>query len=281
MLQTVSGGSLRLIIEGISSKQGPKPKWLEESVDFQLSGLEKGSTHLVVEAPLLKESLGQSQIPLFGRSPESVKEYTGIDLAIESFHQAFQKTDNDDLLDKHLLKEMEKYRLLFADSEGTIEITGYISEGPVEINSQHFENIRKLEEQTPPPSRARVTGVLDLMQFSRDLIQVQTKQGIIRAILTGNITFKDISSYIGKKVTLEGTANFKPSGKISAIEVARVRMATEEDDWFARQPSPIQEQLDLSQLRAEQEYKGTRMDNVIGEWPGDETIGELLEMRKK
>ncbi|SHG31662.1 hypothetical protein SAMN05443144_12458 [Fodinibius roseus] len=47
------------------------------------------------------------------------------------------------------------------------------------------------------------------------------------------------------------------------------------------QSSPIKEQLDLKRLRAEQEYKGTRLDNVIGEWPGDESIGELLGILEK
>ena len=281
MLQTVAGGSLRLIVEGISSKQGPKPKWLEESLDFQLSGLEKGSTKLMVEAPLLKKSLGQPQIPLFGRSPESVMEYTSIDLALESFQQAFQETDNDDLLDKHLLKDMEKYRSLFSDSDTSIEITGHRNIKPIAIQSQHFENIRELEEQTPPPSRVRVSGVLDLMQFSKDLIQVQTKQGTIRAILTSSITFEEISTYFGQNVTLDGIANFKPSGKISAIKIDKAKTASDEEEWFTRQPSPINDQLDLNRLRAEQKYKETKLDNVIGEWPGDESIEELLEMRKK
>jgi len=281
MLQAVAGGSLRLIIEGVSSKKGPKPKWLEESIDFQLTGIEEGSTNLVVEAPDLGESLHQPQIPLFGRNPESLKDYTGIDLALESFNQAFKADQDDDLLDKHLLKEMEKYKSLFRDTNGSIEITGYVSEKPTEINEQSFKNIKKLEEQTPPPSRARITGTLDLMQYSKDLIQVQTQQGSTRAILTSHITFEEVSKYFGQKVTLEGIANFKPSGKISAIEVEKVRLATEEDEWFTQEPSPIKEQLDFKELRAKQEYKGTKLDNVIGEWPGDETIEELLEMRKK
>jgi len=281
MFQTVAGGSLRLVMEGISSKKGPKPKWLEKSIDFQLTGLEKGSTHLVVKAPLLNKTLVQPQIPLFGRSPESLQQYTGIDLALESFRQAFRETNNDDLLDKHLLREMEEYRSLFSGTKKVIEITGYVSEKPVKISAQSFDNIKELEEQTPPPSRARVTGILDLMQYSKDLIQIQTKQGAIRAILSGDITFGEISTFFGKKVTLEGIANFKPSAKISAIEVEKVRLATKKDDWFTQEPSPIKEQLDFNELRAKQQYKGTKLDEVIGQWPGDESIEELLEMLNK
>ncbi|HEX6981286.1 MAG TPA: hypothetical protein VF181_00860 [Balneolaceae bacterium] len=281
MLQAVAGGSLRIVVEGISSKKGPKPKWLEESVNFQLTDIREGSTDLIIEAPLLEESLHQPQIPLFGRSPESLQKYTGIDLALESFNQAFQSNQDDDLLDKHLLKEMEKHQSLFENTSGTIQISGYVYEEPTEISYQSFENIKKLEEQTPPPSRARITGILDLMQYSRDLIQIKTEGGTTRAILTNEIKFEEISAYLGKKVTLEGIANFKPSGAISVIEVAKVRLATEEDEWFTKQPSPIKEQLDFKELRAKQEYKGTKLSNVVGKWPGDESINELLEMLNK
>lgn len=281
MLQTVAGGSLRLVMEGISSKKGPKPKWLEESIDFQLTGIEKGSTRLIAEAPLLKESLHQPQIPLFGRSPETLQQYTGIDLALESFNQAFHQEQEDDLLDKHLLKEMKKYRALFQGNQGSLQITGHVSEEPTKINKQSFKNIQKLEEGTPSPRRARITGILDLMQYSKDLIQIQTEQGATHAILTNDIQFTDISTYFGQKVTLEGIANFKPSGNISAIEVHKIREATDEDDWFTKKPAAIKEQLDIKELRAKQKFKGTNLDNVIGEWPGDESIEELLEMLNK
>lgn len=278
MLQSVAGGSLRMVVEGISSKKGPKPTWLEESVNFQLTGIRQGSTDLMVEAPLLEDSLQQPQIPLFGRSPESLREYTGVDLALESFNQAFQSNQEDDLLDKHLLKKMEKHRSLFKDANGSIQITGYVQEKSTKIDYQSFEKIKKLEAQTPPESRARITGILDLMQYSKDLIQLQTEHGTVRAILTDEIKFDDISTYFGQKVTLEGLANYKPSGKISAIEVAKVRRTTEDDEWFSKQPSPVKEQLDIKELRTEQNYKGTQLDNIIGEWPGDEPIEELIEM---
>ncbi len=281
MLQEVAGGSLRLVIEGISSKKGPRPEWLEESVNFQLTGIQKGSTDLMVEAPILEDVLQQIQIPMFGRNPQSLQKYTGIDLALESFNQAFGNKKEDDLLDKYLLQKMEDYRSLFQNGKGAIQIRGYNYEKPTEITHQSFEHIKKLEKQTPPRSRAQISGTLDLMQYSKDLIQVKTKQGDIHALLTGGIQFGDISQYFGQKVTLQGIANFKPSGKVSAIEVDSVRPATEEDEWFTKEPSPIKEQLDLKELRTEQKYKGTKLDNITGKWPGDEPIEELLEMLDK
>lgn len=281
MLQTVAGGALRLTIEGMSSKKGPKPKWLEDSVNFQLTDIQKGSTDLMIEAPILEESLSQPQLPLFGRSPETLKKCTGIDLALESFDQAFGNNKEDDLIDKHLLKEMEKHRSLFRNSDGTVEITGDTKKKPTEISKQSFANIQKLEQQIPPSSRARITGVLDLMKYSKNLIQIQTDDGAIRALLSEEIKFKDVTKYFGKKVTLEGIANFKPSGNVRTIEVSKVRLATEDDEWFAQKPAPVKEQLDLKILRVQQDYKGTKLDKIIGQWPGDEPIEELLEILNK
>jgi hypothetical protein len=119
------------------------------------------------------------------------------------------------------------------------------------------------------------------MQYSKDLIQVQTEQGAIRALLTSEIQFQEVSEYFGQRVTLDGIANFKPSGNVSTIEIRKVRLANGTDDWFTKKPTPIKEQLDFKELRTKQKYKGTNLNNVIGEWPGDESIEELLEMLEK
>ena len=47
---------LRLAIQGESVKRGAIPAWLARSLDFTVTGLEKGSTTLVVDAPLLGET---------------------------------------------------------------------------------------------------------------------------------------------------------------------------------------------------------------------------------
>ena len=44
--------ALRLAIEGQSIKKGPTPAWLSQSTDFILAGMNKGSTALVIDAPL-------------------------------------------------------------------------------------------------------------------------------------------------------------------------------------------------------------------------------------
>ncbi|MEX2345579.1 MAG: hypothetical protein WD604_08195 [Balneolaceae bacterium] len=282
MLQAVAGGSLRIVIEGISSKKGPKPEWLEKAIDFQLSGIRKGSTDLEIEAPLLRDAMELQQIPLFRRSPESLQHYSGIDIAMEGFSQAFDpEENNDDLLDKHLLGEMRKYRSLFKDTKSSIVISGAVKKGILRIGRQSFEQIKQLEAKTPPSAKARITGVLDLMQYSKDLLQINTGKGVVRALLTSDISFGKISEFFGKKVMVEGLANYKPSGSISAVEVSGIRLATEADRWYETPHSAIREQLDITELRAKQKYEGLSLEKIIGQWPGDESIEELLEMRKK
>ena len=281
MLQRVAAGSLRLVMEGVSSKKGPQPVWLESATDFQLTSINAGSTRLNVEAPVLQEVIQNFQLPLFDRNPEELKPYTGIDLALEALQQAFEPGEKDDLLDKHLLKEMEKYSSLFQKQQGTIKISGHQLREPAQLRYENFKDIKKLEERTPPPVKAMINGILDLMQYSKDLIQIETEQGRIRAILSGDLAFSEVRDYFGKTVTIEGIAHFKPSEKVSSIEVSRIHESTGGDDWFSVQPTPITEQLDFVELREEQKYKGTKLDNVIGHWPGDEPIEELLALLKK
>jgi len=282
MVECVASGSLRIVMEGISRKKGPKPAWLENAVNFQLTGIYEGSTGLAIEASLLGEFLELQQLPIFGRTPETLATYTGIDLAVESFEQAFDPDKkNDDLLDKYLLKEMRTYRSLFNDEGGRISISSAVRKQPLQFDYKSFDRIKKLEKNTPPPAKARITGVLDLMQYSKDLIQLNTEKGIIRALITDDVSFQMISGFFGKKVTIEGMANYKPSGNIGAIEMYKLRPAAEDDRWFETPHSAIKEQLDFKELRAKQKYEGTQMSNIIGQWPGDESIDELLEMRKK
>jgi len=268
-------------MEGVSSKKGPKPEWLESTIDFQLTSINAGSTVLTVEAPIIEDAIQNFQIPLFDRNPEDLKPYTGIDLALEALQQAFETNGNDDLLDKHLLKEMEKYRSLFHKQRGTVEISGHQIRKPAQLRYQNFQDIKKLEERTPPPIKAMMNGTLDLMQYSKDLIQIETEQGRIRAILSGDLTFNEVKNFFGSKVTIEGIAHFKPSGKVSSIEVSKVREAVGGEERFSAQPIPITEQLDFVELRKEQEYTGTKLDSIIGQWPGDESIEDLLALLNK
>ncbi|MCF7802693.1 MAG: hypothetical protein K9N46_05495 [Candidatus Marinimicrobia bacterium] len=47
------------------------------------------------------------------------------------------------------------------------------------------------------------------------------------------------------------------------------------------QSVPLPEKLDIIELRKEQKYTGTKLDSIIGKWPGDELIEELLTLLNK
>jgi len=281
MLQVIAGGALRIVVEGASSKKGPSPKWLREAVNFNLSGMSKGSTDLVVKAPMIKDSIENPQIPMFGRSPDFLLDYTGVDLSLEALQQAFREDEGDDLLDKSLLNKMEKFHSLFKNHEGTMEITGHANKQTFKITGQSFNNLKTLKNQTPEPQRVKISGILDEMKHSKERIQLMAEGGNIRAFLPENISFRQVKKYFGQQATVEGIANFRPNGKIKTIQVSGINRATEKDGWFTKPQKPISKQLNLNQLRREQGHEGTKLDNVIGGWPGDESIEQLLKMRKK
>ena len=47
---------LRLAVQGESVKRGPIPGWLARSLDFTVTGIKKGSTTILVDAPPLGET---------------------------------------------------------------------------------------------------------------------------------------------------------------------------------------------------------------------------------
>src|SRR5690606_24949142 len=60
LLDTLVEGArraVRLRLEGRSTARGASPSWLDEAVNFDVVGLEQGSTVVDIEAPSLEEAL--------------------------------------------------------------------------------------------------------------------------------------------------------------------------------------------------------------------------------
>lgn len=278
-LTDVSSGVLRLLLEGYSHKRGKQPEWLTKSVDFQLSGLKEGSTVLEMEAPLLKEVIQQPQLPIPFDDLDfrELMRESAIDLSMRAFHQAFSQTEGASLLDKALLKDMQKLKKVLDSDEATVTITGK-TETPISLQKSSFREIKQLESSTPESMTVRLTGTLNAMRYSDSLLQIITQGKTIRAFLSEQMAMNEAKSYFGEEVTVDGWAHFNPKGQVTSVEVSHIRLAEPSDGYFKRIPSPIQQQMMVKDVAREQNYKGTSIDRILGKWPGDESIDDLIEM---
>src|SRR5690554_5906088 len=72
-LTALAEGAVLNLVEGRSKAgRGQKPKWLKEVTDFQITGLNSGSTILEIEAPEISQVYQNKQYGIFDE-PEAVE----------------------------------------------------------------------------------------------------------------------------------------------------------------------------------------------------------------
>jgi len=279
-LTRLAESALLSYIEGnsrIKRKKGKTPNWLLKSIDFHLTDIKEGPTILDIEAPLLSENIDSVQIS--GFQEFKLEEISALDLSFFAYMQAFENQKESNLLDKNLLKEIINLNKIL-DSEDAKII--FISNGKkIEVTKNTLAEIKILEEKTPPSSKAKITGKLDTLQHSKSQLEIKTAGKKIRAKLSEKIQFNDITKLLGADVSLSGIANFNPAGEIASFEISAIRKADVGDDYFRTIPPAVFKDFDLKRIIKKNKYKGSNLDNLLGKWPSDETIDELLEMTKK
>jgi hypothetical protein len=104
---------LRLAIQGESVKPGPIPSWLARSLDFRVTGLKKGSTTVLLDAPELGET-----------APEQIKQQdlwyskptpndTAISLLSRSVREAVSENLESNAYDKGVLDGLLSFESFF------------------------------------------------------------------------------------------------------------------------------------------------------------------------
>ena len=282
-LRKISEGALRLYIEGHSSnKRGRDPEWVEKSLDFSLSGIKKGSTILEIKAPLLTDTLGNYQQPLFDElGVQTLDNQTAIGLALIAYEKATESNSNTDTLDKNLLKVMLGFNRFFGEgSKAYIDIKGAKTTQKVTIAPNTLQKIKILEEKTPIDQKVKITGKLEMMKHSRNLLELVNISGTYKVYLNPDYSFEKAKAYFGEEITCTGLAHFNPKGKISSIEIIDITKADKAASYFENSYFSIQEKLDLPGLASEQNYKGTssaKINKLIKEIDIEDDLTELLE----
>ncbi|MCS6832571.1 MAG: hypothetical protein NZ521_03270, partial [Flammeovirgaceae bacterium] len=92
--------------------------------------------------------------------------------------------------------------------------------------------------------------------------------------------FAELKNYFGQKVVVIGIAHFKPGGQLSHIKMEHFSQVDERLKIFSKKPHKmnLQQQIALQLLEGK---KSNPLSEIIGQWPGDESIEELLSMLKE
>jgi hypothetical protein len=276
-------------IEGNSAlHKGRPPRWLSKSVDFSLTGIEKGSTVLTVEAPVLSTTFEDERILLL---PEKLREGSAIDAGMDAIRAVSGGGDFDgkmkainlwDAVDKNLLNELYSFQQLIGKSSGRIEFSSASGVGFGEVvilNQRIFDRIKDLKDAIPSHKQVLLKGTFDALRSSSGLLEFIIDGRRVRARLSGTQKVEAVRELLNEDVIINGIAHYNINGLLTGIEVERMNKTTAfESNYFAVLPDTISEKTDLELLKKKQGIQQNKADDLIGKWPGDESIDDLLRL---
>ena len=285
-LLRLAESTLRSFVNGNSTlKRGKQAEWLTQSLDFNLSGIKPGSTILEVDAPLLKETMANMQVPMFGDLPiDEVTSNSALGLGLYAFDKAIQGDMHSSILDKHLLKEMRHFGKFLNKKGSSIEIQSGRKSKTIRLKKEVIEKIKTIEEKTPASIKTKVTGMLDVLKHSNNQLElIVDETNRIRAVLSEQVAISELTHFFGKEVTVSGTANYNPSGGIISFEISGYKPVNKREKYFSQLPKPLFEETDLKRIANEQNYKGyhtEKVKKIAGQMDVEESLESLLAALK-
>lgn len=265
----------RLSATGEGKGRGSKPGWLNATVDFTITGLEKGSTVIGLEAPSFADTARNvfSQLDFWREQPSL--DDTALDLAALAIEEAGTDSPEGNRFDSSVLEAILK----FSRSGGTSGISYKLvpqgsARGKFTLNEDLCARVTEQIRNIPPPKAFIVTGMLD---------EIRHEGGRFRLLLEGNsyilgrlnTDFPDVEALRflwGKPATVEGMVHFKVNGQPRLIEARKISPRLEGDHVFEQVPE-VEQDIE-SFLRGP--ARAADPKNLAGAWPGDESIEELL-----
>lgn len=272
----IARGALQIRLQGFSIERGRKASRITDALKIQLSDLKQGSTILELECEPFSDTMEGLQGNFF--RPELLDELprqTPMSLVIDSFHRALDYKEDDDQLDKGLLKKLKFFEKVFISDEEIVTMSNRGSVPDLTLKRKDFKKIKILEESIPEPQDVIISGIVDELKYSKSRVSINTAQGVVTGILSDELEPDRISKYWGKELTIAGTAHYLPSGKMSFLYIQKLFDPSEADKYFSK-PSK-KETIEQQIHRKQRTFKSQNfLSEVVGEWPGDESIEEIL-----
>lgn len=283
-VKTIAKGALQIRLYGFSRLKNSSRR-INNALKIDLVDVKaENSTVLVVRCEPFAESLRGLQGDIFNQSIlTTLPNLTPVSLFMETFREAINSDNNHNVyewLDRPLITELKSFSKIFLGDNETIRFANRGSVPELALKQQDFQRITTLEELTPESREIMITGRLDELKFTGYRVRIETTQGPINGIIKDTLKHEAVSSFWGKHITISGRGHFKPSGRLSFVEISRIVEASPNDTYVLRVPKSqnIEQQIE-GQLKA---GKGrNKLSELVGQWPGDESIEKLTSQLSK
>jgi len=268
---------VRLLLDGASVKPGTVPHWLEASTDFVITGFKPGSTILEVEAPAFGDTVDEEML-----QPDFWREMPGPEDSVFSVMQkclqdAEAENLDSDRFDRGVLDGLSKFGRFFkhADSLEIIRKDG--KEESFTISASSVEHVDRLRAKTPEPQTMVVSGKLEQITYKtgRFLMELPGGMQLRGRVHPEFLDSEDLRDLWGKKVSVKGPVHFKPSGAARFVDAELLKLMDPNEAIFERLPQAIQMEAPFAGM-VQAAREAVEISEVWNQWPGDESIEELL-----
>ncbi|MBM4045131.1 MAG: hypothetical protein FJ279_08455 [Planctomycetes bacterium] len=282
LLMEAAERGLRLAVEGNSIKPGRMPVWLSKSLELTVTGLEKGSTVLDIEAPVLGETARNQirQQDLWYTPPKP--DDTALTLVCRSVHDTTAENLDSDMYDGGVLASLLSFRPFLKRYAERIDLRCQSrARDRLQLDEGEMEKIRRLRMRTPQPRALLVSGLCDVIEHNRRRFRlVLNGSGPILGVLDPEfLSVEHMRRFWGKRVTIKGMVHFRASGRPRLIEAQVIKPMEQGEEIFQAVPYQQTEAEFMRGARQAGEGKDW-LKNVWGKWPGDESAEELLAALK-
>lgn len=265
----------RLSVTGEGKARGSKPGWLNATVDFTITGLERGSTVIGLRAPSFGDAVPGlfAQLDFWREKPRL--DDTALDLAALAIEEAGTDSPEGDRFDGSVLEAILK----FSRSGGTHGISYKLvplgsARGKFTLNENLCARVRQQIESIPHPKPFVVTGMLDEIKHGggRFRLLLEGNSYILGRLNTDFLDVETLRTLWGRPTTVEGMVHFKVNGQPRLIEARKISPSLEGDYVFEKIPESSQKLGSFFKRPT----RAADIDNLAAAWPEDESIEELL-----
>lgn len=272
----IASSALRIRLTGLSSAVGRRNERISNAIKIHLADLKSGSTVLQLECETFRDTLSGQQGDVFNPGIlEILPDQTPLTLVMESFRQAIDYKEGVNYLDKVLLKKLKSFEKIFLEEDESIIFSNQGSIQELKLKKSDIKKIQKLEESIPEPQEIIINGIVDELKYSKSRVSIATADGLVNGILSDTLEPQEISKYWGKNLTISGKAHYQPSGRLSFIYIEKIFEPSEADKYFSR--TSKKETVEQQILRQQRQLKNSNhLSEIVGQWPGEEDIDEIL-----
>jgi hypothetical protein len=265
-MRDIAKGALQMRMFGSSYKRGRETEDIAKALKIRLTGLSQGSTILHLECQPFRATLRNVQGNLFHQAIlQKLPDQTPVSLVMESFQDALAPENNGEMLDKHLLKDLQNFKKVLVNEAQMLEFSNRGSLPDLQLRMADFTRLKSIEEQTPSPQPVLISGIVEELKFSKAKVTfIPDKGRPITGFLGEAVPASEMAKYWGQKVTIRGTAHFRPSGQMGFVEIGKVSLAEQGDAYFSR---PIKRETVAQQLERQMSAKktvGNKLSQFIG-----------------